>query len=86
MTIFQDEVRVLSFGFISQMHLDYAILRDATSLQRSKILMFRVVDDMSASGCWLRIYSPNGVSLVLFLASRKCSLKRNLTDILVSPM
>ena len=83
---FQDEVRVLSLGLISRMHLDSVILRDATSLQRRRILMFRVVDDMPASGCWLRICSPNGMSLVLFLASRKCSLKRSLTGLLVSPM
>ena len=77
---------VFSFGLISRMHWDSVIFRDATSLQRRNILIFSVDDAMVAVGCTVLMWSPKGVSLVLFLASRRCSLKRKRTSLLVSPM
>ena len=63
---FHDEVCVLSFGRRSRINLDSVILREATFLQRRSILMLNGVFVIVVSEWWTRMWSPNGVSLVLF--------------------
>ena len=83
--IFHDEVCVLSFGRRSRINLDSVILREATSLQRRNILMLNEVFVIVVSEWWTRMWSPNGVSLVLFFASRRCLLNRRRICRFVSP-
>ena len=77
---------MFSWGCMSRMYLDSVILSEATSVQVRKILMLKVEVVTLMFGCWFFIWSPKGVSVVLFFASRRCSLKRNRTCRLVSPM
>ena len=77
---------MFGFGRISLIYLDSVILREATSLQCRNILMLNDETVIVASEWCVRMWSPNGVSPVLFFASRRCSLKRNRTCLFVSPV
>ena len=80
-----DAVYVLSDGVAFLMVMDSEILRSASSVHLLIILAFKVWSVMFCSGCLVMKWSPSGVSSVLLLLSRRCSLYRSLTGRLVSP-
>ena len=82
---FQDDDCVFRFGRWLRMCMDSVILSSATSLQTCRISIVREVLLTDSSSWYCFLCSPNGVLIVLFLKSRRCSMNRSLMLRLVSP-
>ena len=81
-----EEHMMFSVGLWFRISIDSAILSSAMSLQVWSIEIERVFCLISSLAWQFMKCSPKGVFFVLFLASRRCSLKRSLTLRLLSPI